>query len=576
MPITLLAVDDNPGDVRLLKEMLSEEDGQCTTLLLAASMAEAEAILERQPVDIILLDLGLPDVQGLDAVRHARALAPRLPLVVMTGLDDEAIAGQALHEGAQDYIIKGQVDMRGRSRALRYAVERKAMEDKARDLSQQIEHAALHDHLTGLPNRTLLNDRIDQAIAKASRHKSKLAILFLDLDRFKHINDSLGHPTGDKLLRSVAERLLNCVRDTDTVCRLGGDEFVVLLSDVVTADDAATSTARILAAMAQVHAINGHDLYITASVGISIYPDDGKTAETLMKNADTAMYQAKVLGKDTFQFFKAEMNQRAVERQSTETALRLALQRREFELHYQPVIDLATGLTSGVEALIRWNHPTRGLIGPAQFIPIAEACRLIVPIGEWVLGEACRQAQSWARAGLWCGTMAVNVSAIQFREHSFVQSVMDVLAATGMDPRRLELELTESVLMTTGDCAAAALQTLRNKGVKVALDDFGTGYSSLSYLGRFPVDNVKIDQAFIRQIGAGGAKKALLSAIITMGHALGLRVVAEGVETEKELQFIKDCGCDEVQGYYFGRPLALKAFRERLLQEADRTAFAAG
>jgi EAL domain-containing protein (putative c-di-GMP-specific phosphodiesterase class I) len=350
--------------------------------------------------------------------------------------------------------------------------------------------------------------------------------------------------------------------------------FVGLLAAGAPPDDAATSTVRILETMAQVHCIDGQDLYVTASAGISIYSDDGGNAETLMKNADTAMYQAKVLGKDTFRFFKAEMNERAVERRSVETALRHALERQEFELHYQPQINLVTGLTSGVEALIRWNHPTRGLIAPAQFISIAEDCRLILPIGQWVLGEACRQAQSWARAGLWCGTIAVNVSAVQFREHDFVQVVMDILEATGMDPSQLELELTESVLMTTGDCAASALQTLRNAGVKVALDDFGTGYSSLSYLGRFPVDCVKIDQAFIRQISAAGTKNTLVAAIINMGHALGLRVVAEGVETEEERQFVQDRGCDEGQGYHFSKPLPLKAFKERLLVEGDRARFA--
>lgn len=569
MLIKLLVVEDNPGDVRLLEETLKEEGGGNLDLLMATSMADAETILHSNAVDIILLDLGLPDARGLDAVRRARAAAPRLPLVVLTGLDDEDIAAQALQEGAQDYIIKGQVDLRGLSRAMRYAVERKGMEERARDLALQIAHAALHDVLTGLPNRLLLNDRIDAAIATAARDGTKLAILFLDLDGFKQINDSLGHPMGDKLLRSVANRLLKCVRGSDTVSRLGGDEFVVLISDVARTADAATGVGRILRAVAEVHCIDGQNLYITASVGISIYPDDGKTAETLTKNADTAMYQAKDLGKGKYRFFKAEMNERAVERQSIETALRYALERCEFELHYQPVVELASGVTTGVEALIRWNHPTRGLISPAQFIPIAEDCRLILPIGEWVLGEACRQAQSWAQAGIWTGTMAINVSAIQFREQNFVKNVLDTLVATGMDASRLELELTESVLMKTGDPAAVALQTLRNAGVKVALDDFGTGYSSLSYLERFPVDSVKIDQTFIRQISAKGVKNTLVAAIINMGHALGLSVVAEGVETEEQLRFIKDSACDEGQGYYFSKALTAEAFRKRMILQSN-------
>jgi diguanylate cyclase (GGDEF)-like protein len=531
--------------------MLNEEGGHNTSLLHVTTMAAAEELLGGHAIDIILQDLGLPDVQGLDAVRRARAAAPRLPLVVLTGLDDEGIAAQALQEGAQDYIIKGQIDLRGLLRALRYAIERKSMEDTARDMALQIAHAAKHDELTGLPNRMLLQDRIDFAIALAARHKTKLAVLFLDLDGFKHVNDSLGHSTGDKLLKSIAGRLLHCVRAADTVSRQGGDEFVVLLADVNQAEDAAASASRILQALAQVHTIDEHDLHVTASGGISLYPDDGDNAETLIKNADTAMYQAKDMGRQTYRFFKPAMNARAVERQSIESGLRRALERQQLELHYQPKIDLTTGLTSGAEALIRWHHPTRGLISPIHFIAIAEDCRLILPIGEWVLGEACRQARRWAAAGLSFGTMAVNVSAVQFREAEFAQRVFEILSKSGVDANLLELELTESVLMTGAESTACTLQTLRKKGVQVALDDFGTGYSSLSYLQRFPVDCLKIDQSFIRQISAVRAESTLVTAIINMAHTLQLRVVAEGVETKEELQFVKDRGCDEGQGFYF-------------------------
>lgn len=562
---TLLAIEDNVGDARLLREMLKEEGVHNTALLQASNMADAEVLLGDHDVDIILLDLGLPDVQGLNAVRRARAAAPRLPLVVLTGLDDEEVAGQALQEGAQDYIIKGQIDLRGLLRALRYAVERKGMEDTARDLALQIAHAAKHDDLTGLPNRALLNDRVDFAISLAARHKTKLAVLFLDLDGFKHVNDSLGHSSGDKLLKSIAGRLLKSVRAADTVSRQGGDEFVVLLSDVTLGEDAAISANRILQAVSQVHNIDDQDLHVTASGGISIYPDDGDNAETLMKNADTAMYQAKAMGRQTYRFFKPAMNEKAVERLSIETDLRRALERHELELHYQPKVDLKTGFTSGAEALLRWNHQTRGWIPPAEFIPIAEECRLILPIGEWVLGEACRQAQLWVAEGLSFGTIAVNVSAVQFREQNFAQRVFAILGQTGMDPKLLELELTESVLMTGAGSNAATLETLRSKGVQVALDDFGTGYSSLSYLERFPVDCLKIDQSFIRQISAIGAKNTLVTAIINMAHTLRLRVVAEGVETKQELQFIKNQGCDEGQGYFFSRPLTSSVFAQRLL-----------
>jgi diguanylate cyclase (GGDEF)-like protein/PAS domain S-box-containing protein len=438
----------------------------------------------------------------------------------------------------------------------------------ARTMALQLAHSAHHDHLTGLPNRAFLKERVEFAIALAARHGTKLAVLFLDLDGFKHVNDSLGHSTGDQLLRSVAGRLVECVRSTDMVSRQGGDEFVVLLCEVNRAVDAAISAKRILKAVAQVHTIDQHDLHVTASMGISIYPDDGEDAEALFRTADTAMYRAKDMGRQTYRFFKPAMNARAVERQAIEADLRGALERQELVLHYQPKIDLATGAISGAEALIRWCHPDRGLISPAQFIPIAEECRLIVPIGEWVLGEACRQAQRWAAAGLSFGSMAVNVSAMQFREHNFAQRVFAILAETGMDPKRLELELTESVLMTDAGSRACTLQALRGKGVQVALDDFGTGYSSLSYLQKFPVDSLKIDQSFVRQISTQESAGALVTAIIQMAHALGLRVVAEGVETECELQFLKERRSDEAQGFHFSRPLAPKAFMQLLAAPA--------
>jgi diguanylate cyclase (GGDEF)-like protein len=564
VPRTLLLVEDNAGDARLLREMLNEQGPHRTTLIHVTSIGEAETHIADNAIDIILLDLGLPDAQGLQAVRRVRCAAPGAPLVVLTGLDDETLAGQALQEGAQDYIIKGQIDLRGLLRALRYAVERKAMEEKAREMALQLAHSAEHDFLTGLPNRVLLNDRIDFAIALAARHQKQLAVLFIDLDGFKHVNDSLGHSTGDKLLESIAERLVACVRTADTVSRQGGDEFVILLSEIEQAEEAASITNRVLQAVADPHGINDQDLHVTASIGVSIYPDDGADAETLVKNADTAMYQAKAMGRQTFRFFKPVMNAIAVERQSIEADLRRALDRRELVLHYQPKINLTTGAITGAEALIRWMHPTRGSIPPAQFIPVAEDCGLILPIGAWVLGEASRQAQCWLAAGLPLGTIAVNVSAKQFREERFVERLFGILDETGLAPELLELELTESVLMTHADSAATILQALRERGVQIAIDDFGTGYSSLSYLQKFPVDSLKIDQSFVQQILTAGQEFALVTAIITMAHTLNLRVVAEGVETKAELEFLKQNGCDEAQGFYFSRPLKAKAFAQML------------
>src|SRR5882724_1509879 len=539
----LLLVEDSLEDALLLRRMFGKQDSHIE-LTHVKCMRDAEKHLAEHEVDVILLDLGLPDAQGLGAVRQAHAAAPRVPLVVLTGLEDESVAAHALQEGAQDHLIKGQVDARGLVRALRYAVERKIMEEAlfaekelaevtlnsigdavactdssgkitflnlvaekmtgwswreaanrpmadvlrimdaqnqetipnlmemivgqngtvhlpansvlirrdgfeipiedsvapihnreghatgaviifrdvsvARAMALQMTHLAQHDFLTDLPNRTFLNDRIDQAILLASRHLKKAAVLFLDLDGFKHINDSLGHPIGDKLLQSIAKRLATCVRNSDTVSRQGGDEFVVLLAEMEHPEDAALTARRMLKLVAGAHSIDQHDLHVTASIGVSVYPDDGLDAETLIKNSDIAMYQAKENGRQSYQFFKPAMNVRAVERQSIEENLCRALQRQEFALHYQPKINLRTGEITGAEALIRWTHPTRGPVSPAQFIPVAEDCGLIVQIGSWVLREACKQARAWMDAGLSLGTMAVNISAMEIRNEGFL------------------------------------------------------------------------------------------------------------------------------------------------------------
>ncbi len=433
--------------------------------------------------------------------------------------------------------------------------EAKNAEEALRSSEARMTHAAQHDFLTGLPNRMLLNDRLSQAIALAARHHKKISVLFLDLDGFKHVNDSLGHPMGDRLLQSIAGRLVDCVRASDTVSRQGGDEFVVLLSEVEQADSTTLAVKRILKAIAEAHSIDRHDLHITCSIGVSVYPDDGLDAETLMRNADTAMYQAKENGPQSWKFFKPAMNLRAVARQSIEESLRRAVERNELALHYQPRIDLLTGKISGAEALLRWTHPVRGPVSPAEFIPVAEDCGLILPIGQWVLREACKQARIWIDAGQSLTTIAVNISAIQFRHENFLDDVFTILKDTGLDPRFLELELTESVLMKHPESADFTLRALRARGIQVAVDDFGTGYSSLSYLRRFPIDALKIDQSFVRQITTVPDETTLVAAIVSIGRSLKLRVVAEGVETEKQLAFLRKHQCDEAQGYFFSRPV---------------------
>ena len=432
----------------------------------------------------------------------------------------------------------------------------------ARAMAQQMTHSAQHDFLTGLPNRMLLNDRVNQAIAQAPRHTGKVGVLFLDLDGFKHVNDSLGHPVGDKLLQSVAWRLEECLRGSDTVSRLGGDEFVVLLTEIAQSEDAAITARRMLNAIAEAHSIDGHDLHITTSIGISVHPEDGQDGETLIKNADTAMYHAKENGRQGYQFFEPAMNIRAVARQSIEEGLRRALERQEIFLHYQPKIDLRTGKITGAEALVRWNHPARGLVPPAEFIPVAEDCGLILPIGRWILREACKQVLAWRGAGLTLNSIAVNISAMEFRDANFLEGVLEILGQTGMEPGMLELELTEGVLMKSTESTESILKILRAKGVRVAIDDFGTGYSSLSYLTKFPIDALKIDQSFIRRISTEPHNSAVVAAIISMARSLKMRVIAEGVETREELAFLRMHRCDEAQGYFFSRPVDARQFAE--------------
>jgi diguanylate cyclase (GGDEF)-like protein/PAS domain S-box-containing protein len=428
----------------------------------------------------------------------------------------------------------------------------------------QMSHLAQHDCLTNLPNRILLKDRLTQAITLAHRNGHRLAVLFLDLDGFKHINDSLGHSVGDNLLQSIAGRLVAAVRHSDTVSRQGGDEFVILLSEIKNARDAAISAKKMLASLTVPHSIAEHNLHVTASIGLTTFPDDGEDAETLVKNADTAMYHAKASGRNNYQFFKKDMNVRAVERQALEEGLRYALERDEFELHYQPKVNLATGEIIGAEALLRWLHPDLGVLPPLQFVPIAEDSGLILPIGRWVLREACRQARAWLNEGLRPIPVGVNISSLEFRSNGFLEGVRDVLKDTRLEPSYLELEMTEGVLMQHADSTASMLKTLKIMGVHLTVDDFGTGYSSLSYLTRFPIDTLKVDQSFVQKITSDKEHAAIINAVISMAKSLKQRVLAEGVETLEQLAFLRAHACDEGQGYYFGAAMMPVQFAKLL------------
>jgi diguanylate cyclase (GGDEF)-like protein/PAS domain S-box-containing protein len=680
----VLLISDDADDATLIRRALSDLTDDQWCLERVGSLSDGIKRLRKDGVAAVLLDLFLPDSQGIETFEALFEAAPSVPILVLANRENEASAWQATQRGAQDHILKDHLDAYWLPRVLRSVIERKAGEEAlfiekeraqvtlnsigdavlstdiagnvtylnlvavdmtgwsckeavgrplaevfqiidgatrepapnpmaqavqenkavglmancilirrdgfesaiedsaapihdrggrvtgavivfhdvsaARAIQQKMAHLAQHDFLTDLPNRMLLSDRVANAIALARRHGKQCAVLFLDLDGFKHINDSLGHPIGDQLLESVAQRLVACVRGSDTVSRQGGDEFVILLSEIEHAQDAALSAEKMLLTLAAPHSIAEKELHITASIGISIYPDDGRDADTLIRCADTAMYHAKDKGRNNYQFFTEDMNVRAVERQFLEGSLRRALKRGEFVLHYQPKINLETGAITGVEALIRWRHPERGLIPPALFVPIAEDCGLIVPIGRWVLHEACRQAQTWIDAALPPLPVAVNISAVEFQSKDFLEGVRTVLKETRLNPRYLELELTESVLMQDAESTASVLIALKAIGVRLAIDDFGTGYSSLSYLQQFPIDTLKIDQSFVREITAGALDDTIVSAIISMAKTLKRRVVAEGVETGEQLAFLQRQHCGEGQGYHFSRPVSAEEF----------------
>ena len=444
------------------------------------------------------------------------------------------------HSGAPDIIEGTLVDI----------TERKVAEEKVQSL-------AYFDALTGLPNRLLLHDRLSKALAAAHRQKHEVALLFLDIDRFKVINDSLGHSVGDLLLKEIADRLNRCARDQDTVARLGGDEFLIVLTNVEKKHDVAVAARRFMDAITAGFCIQGHELTLSCSLGISIFPEHGSDSEILIKNADAAMYSAKYSGRNNFRVFEPSMNARAAEELAIENGLRSALAKNELSLVYQPQVDVVTNKISGVEALLRWQHPELGHVSPKDFIPVAENSGLIVPIGEWVLRTACAQARKWHDQGLTALSIAVNVSAVQFRQTDFPKTIRSVLQETGLDPQYLELELTESVLLSNADGMFSILQQLTAMGLRLAIDDFGTGYSSLSYLKRFPFSKLKIDCSFIRDIAFDHDDAAITAAIISMAKSLNVKVVAEGVETEEQMSFLRLHQCDAVQGYYFSKPLAV-------------------
>ena len=433
-----------------------------------------------------------------------------------------------------------------------------------KDAELRISYMASHDALTTLPNRALLQDRIEQTLVHNQRRKLKAAVLFIDLDNFKIINDTLGHDIGDGLLQAAASRLLEGVRGEDTVARQGGDEFIILLSHISSPEDAGIIAQKLQSTLAEPFLIKGKELHIGASIGIAIYPDDGENMETLMKNSDIAMYHAKESGKGNYQYFSSKLNEQAAEKQELNNDLRHAIERNELFLAYQPVIDMLSGSITGMEVLLRWNHPALGLVSPIKFIPLAEESGLILTIGDWVLKTACEQLQQWLKQGYEVPRLAINLSAKQFRQKSLAEDINNVLKMTGTDPRFIGIEITESMLVQNIEEVVITLLNLSNMGLEISIDDFGTGYSSLSYLKRFPINKLKIDKSFVDDIATHPDDAAIVKAIIAMAHGLSMKVVTEGVETHAQLDFLREHGCEQYQGYIFSKPLPAAEITNKL------------
>lgn len=553
--LNILLIEDNPGDARLVENMLNEIKPNPVILHHASSLTAAQAYLQSHHIDLILLDLFLPDGNGLDAIKKIQRINNSLAIIILTGLDDQDFAIKTMKHGAQDYLIKGQGDGHLMLRAMHYAIERKHIE-------QNLVLLAHVDSLTGLANREYFNLAFSRSLALSKRKNNRLGLMFIDLDHFKEINDTLGHLIGDTLLICVAERLKKCVRSVDFIARLGGDEFVIILDDIQSPETIMIIAEKILSALSRSTEINQHKIYISCSIGITLFPDDALNINDLLKYADAAMYKAKNQGRNNFQFYTHELNAEIIHTISIKNDLRWALQRQEFSLFYQPKINVLNNKILGAEALLRWQHPCKGIILPDQFIPVAEQSGLIQAIGKWVITEAMKQQKKWQQSLCPDFRMAINLSVKQFQDNTLLNFITSESSRLALNASSIELEITETLLMHKNHDEHHILRKLSDAGFKISLDDFGTGYSSLSYLKHFTINYLKIDRSFIKDIASNSDVAEIVKAIIVMAHALKLTVVAEGVENDQQLAFLKQLNCNEVQGYLISKPIAPSEFEQ--------------
>ena len=561
----VLLIDGNDRDAEIFRCALLEAKRWCGPLTRVSSLVDGVSHLRQAHISVVVIDLSLPDCQGLEIIRRLQiAAANAPPIVVLTGLDNEEFALQALQAGAQDYLVKGQFEPRSLARTLRGAIERHRMTSELRQARERERYLATHDPLTGLPNRGLFRDRLQQAIATAERYDRGIAVLSLDLDRFQMVNDTLGEAAGDHVLQEIARRLSTRLRVSDTVARLSGDQFTVVLYGIARPIDAGRVTENLLREALQPIRLADREIVVTPSIGIALFPHDGRDSESLMRNADAAMHRAKQGGSKGYAFYAPEMNSRATELLSVENALRGAVQADQLRLHYQPFVEGGTGKILGAEALLRWRHPELGLVPPGEFIPLAEETGLIVAIGEWVLREACRQVRDWERQGLPLLSISLNVSPRQFWHADFVEVVRDSLRVSGLPGPKLSLEITETCVMRDVEATIEMLSAIKGEGVHISLDDFGTGYSSLSSLSLLPLDTLKIDRSFVMECVDQAPSATITSAIIGLARNLDLAIVAEGVETTAQRDFLLERGCRPMQGFLFAPPMDPESFQEVL------------